>query len=195
MSKYVKRCDWCENVNEQYIKYHDVEWGVPVYVDKVHFEFLILESAQAGLSWRTVLQKRAGYKDAFAQFEVKEVAQFTDEIIEELIMNKNIIRNKLKIRAAVNNAKKFIEIQKEFYSFTNYIWSFIGNKPIVNKWYVMADVPATSKESDAISKDLVKRGLKFVGSTIIYAHMQATGLVNDHLVKCFRHNEILHKYE
>ncbi|MDQ3394208.1 MAG: DNA-3-methyladenine glycosylase I [Bacteroidota bacterium] len=186
----MKRCDWCENTFEAYIKYHDEEWGVPVYDDKTHFEFMVLESAQAGLSWKTVLQKRSGYRNAFADFDANAVAQYTDAMIEELILDKSIIRNRLKIKAAVMNAQKFLDIQKEFGSFTKYIWSFTGSKPIINQWEINSQVPATSKESDALSKDLIKRGFKFVGSTIMYAHMQATGLVNDHLTKCFRFNEI-----
>jgi DNA-3-methyladenine glycosylase I len=187
----MKRCDWCENTFDQYIEYHDKEWGVPVFDDKIHFEFLILEGAQAGLSWSTVLKKREGYRKAFADFDVEEVASFTKLQLENLLMDKNIIRNKLKIYSAVNNAQNFLEVQKEFKSFTNYIWSFTGNKVINNYWRDMSEVPPTSKESDALSKDLKKRGFKFVGSTIIYAHMQATGLVNDHLINCFRHQEIL----
>jgi DNA-3-methyladenine glycosylase I len=187
----MKRCDWCENTFDQYIEYHDKEWGVPVFDDKFHFEFLILEGAQAGLSWSTVLKKREGYRKAFADFDVEEVASFTKLQLENLLMDKNIIRNKLKIYSAVNNAQNFLEVQKEFKSFTNYIWSFTGNKVINNYWRDMSEVPPTSKESDALSKDLKKRGFKFVGSTIIYAHMQATGLVNDHLINCFRHQEIL----
>jgi DNA-3-methyladenine glycosylase I len=187
----MKRCDWCENTFDQYIEYHDKEWGVPVFDDKFHFEFLILEGAQAGLSWSTVLKKREGYRKAFADFDVEEVASFTKLQLENLLMDKNIIRNKLKIYSAVNNAQNFLEVQKEFKSFTNYIWSFTGNKVINNYWRDMSEVPPTSKESDALSKDLKKRRFKFVGSTIIYAHMQATGLVNDHLINCFRHQEIL----
>lgn len=186
----MNRCDWCENTFDQYVKYHDEEWGVPVYDDKLHFEFLILEGAQAGLSWSTVLKKREGYKEAFADFEVEEVARYNEQMLSNLLMNKNIIRNKLKIGSAVINARKFLEVQKEFKSFTNYIWSFTGNKVINNSWDKMREVPATSKESDALSKDLKKRGFKFVGSTIMYAHMQATGLVNDHLINCFRYNEV-----
>ncbi len=186
----MKRCDWCENTFDQYVKYHDEEWGVPVYDDKTHFQFLILEGAQAGLSWSTVLKKRQGYKEAFADFEVEEVASYNEQMLSNLLMNKNIIRNKLKINSAVNNARKFIEVQKEFNSFTNYIWSFTGHKTINNSWKTMSEVPPTSKESDTLSKDLKKRGFKFVGSTIIYAHMQATGMVNDHLISCFRYNEI-----
>ncbi|CAN5154578.1 DNA-3-methyladenine glycosylase I [soil metagenome] len=187
----MKRCDWCEDTFKQYIRYHDEEWGVPVYDDKTHFEFLILEGAQAGLSWSTVLKKREGYRNAFADFELEEVAVYSEQMIQNLLMDKNIIRNKLKIDSAVINAKKFIEVQKEFKNFSNYIWSFTGNKVINNSWKQMSEVPATSKESDALSKDLKKRGFKFVGSTIIYAHMQATGLVNDHLKNCFRYNEVM----
>ena len=181
-----KRCEWVENTFPIYEKYHDEEWGVPVHDDKIHFEFLILESAQAGLSWSTVLNKREGYRKAFADFEVEKVAQYDENKIAELIQNPEIIRNKLKINAAVNNARLFIEVQKDFGSFSKYIWSFVNDKVIVGKWKSMSEVPATSPESDALSKDLKKRGFKFVGSTIIYAHMQATGLVNDHTTDCFR---------
>ncbi|MFY0653548.1 MAG: DNA-3-methyladenine glycosylase I [Cyclobacteriaceae bacterium] len=180
-----KRCEWAENTYPAYEKYHDEEWGVPVHNDKVHFEFLILESAQAGLSWSTVLNKREGYRKAFANFEVEKVARYDEKKIEELIQNPEIIRNKLKIRAAVTNARLFLEVQKELGSFSKYIWSFVNNQTIVGNWKKMPDVPATSPESDALSKDLKKRGFKFVGSTIIYAHMQATGLVNDHTTDCF----------
>ncbi len=185
------RCQWVEGAFEEYIAYHDEEWGVPVYDDKIHFEFLILESAQAGLSWSTVLKKREGYKKAFANFEVEEVARYDEAKIQELLQNDQIIRNQLKIRAAVNNAQQFIEVQKEFGSFTKYIWSFVGNEVIAGNWGKMSDVPATTKESDALSKDLKKRGFKFVGSTIVYAHMQATGLVNDHTTDCYRFQEVL----
>lgn len=184
------RCDWAEGQFEEYIKYHDKEWGLPVRDDKTHFEFLILEGAQAGLSWSTVLKKRKGYRKAFANFDVKGVASFDEDKIQELLQFEGIIRNRLKVRAAVNNAQRFIEVQKEFGSFDKYAWSFVGGKPIVNKWKTVKEVPATSKDSDAISKDLKKRGFKFVGSTIIYAHMQACGLVNDHLIDCFRYNEV-----
>jgi len=180
-----KRCEWAENSYPAYEKYHDEEWGKPVHDDKTHFEFLILESAQAGLSWSTVLNKREGYRKAFADFDVEKVAKYDENKIEELIQNPEIIRNRLKINAAVNNAKLFIDVQKEFGSFNKYIWSFVGSKTIVGNWKSMKEVPATSPESDALSKDLKKRGFKFVGSTIIYAHMQATGLVNDHTVDCF----------
>lgn len=185
-----KRCEWVNNTFPEYVQYHDEEWGVPVYDDKVHFEFLILESAQAGLSWSTILKKREGYRKAFADFNVEEVAKFGSREIATLIGNPAIIRNKLKIIAAVTNAQKFLEVQKEFGSFHKYIWSFVNNKPIINSWMTSKEAPATSEESDALSKDLKKRGFKFVGSTIIYAHMQATGLINDHTTNCFRYNEL-----
>lgn len=189
-----ERCGWVKNTFDQYIKYHDEEWGKPVHDDQVHFEFMILESAQAGLSWSTVLKKREGYQKAFANFDVRKVAAFTNEHIEKLLLNPAIIRNKLKINAAVNNARKFIEVQEEFGSFDNYIWSFVDHKPIVNYWDTLKQVPAKTTESDKLSKDLVKRGFKFVGSTIVYAHMQACGLVNDHTIDCFRHKEIADNY-
>ena len=184
--KNVKRCSWCGS-DPAYLKYHDEEWGVEVHDDKILFEFLILEGAQAGLSWLTILKRREGYRKAFADFDVKKVARFSDKKIEKLLLDPGIIRNRLKVRSAVSNAKKFIEIQKEFGSFDKYCWQFINGKRIVNKWKNTSDIPATSKESDALSKDLKKRGFKFVGSTIMYAHMQAVGMVNDHLVSCFRH--------
>ena len=185
-----KRCQWVEGQFDQYLKYHDEEWGVPVHVDQKHFEFLILESAQAGLSWATILKKREGYREAFANFYVEKVARYSEEKIEELLLNPAIIRNRAKVSAAVNNAQRFIEIQKEFGSFDSYIWQFVDGKPIVNKWKNMDQVPVTTPESDALSKDLKKRGFKFVGSTTIYAHMQAIGLVNDHTTDCFRHLEV-----
>ncbi|QSE98025.1 DNA-3-methyladenine glycosylase I [Fulvivirga lutea] len=186
----MNRCDWAEGQFEEYVKYHDEEWGVPVHDDQTHFEFLILEGAQAGLSWATVLKKRDGYRRAFANFDPKKVAKYDEDKIQELINNPEIIRNKLKIRGAVNNAQKFLEVQAEFGTFDKYIWQFVGGKPIVNHWRVMKDCPATTKESNALSKDLKKRGFKFVGSTVIYAHMQACGLVNDHLTTCFRHSQV-----
>lgn len=184
------RCGWVNNTFPEYVKYHDEEWGVPVYDDKVHFEFLILEGAQAGLSWSTVLKKREGYRKAFADFDVDKVAAFTAAEQDALLTDPGIIRNKLKIAAAVNNAQRFKEVQKEFGSFNRYIWSFVDNEPMVNNWSSYKEAPATSPASDALSKDLKKRGFKFVGSTIIYAHMQATGLVNDHSTDCFRHEEV-----
>jgi len=182
-----KRCAWCENTFDDYVKYHDEEWGVPVHDDRKHFEFLILEGAQAGLSWATILKRRDGYRAAFANFDPEEVAQFSQEKVEALLLDPGIIRNRLKVQGTVINAQKFLEVQKEFGSFDEYIWSFVGGNPIVNSPKTMKDVPATSPESDALSKDLKKRGFKFVGSTIIYAHMQACGLVNDHTVDCFRY--------
>jgi len=183
------RCPWCQGF-EQYVRYHDEEWGVPVYDDRVHFEFLVLESAQAGLSWATILKKREGYKRAFADFDYKQVAEFSEEHVDNLIQNPEIVRNQLKIKAAVNNAIRFMEVQNEFGSFSNYIWSFVDNRVIHNSWSSMSEVPATTKESDALAKDMKKRGFKFLGSTVLYAHMQATGLVNDHLKDCFRHKEV-----
>jgi DNA-3-methyladenine glycosylase I len=186
----LKRCPWCLKF-DQYIQYHDEEWGVPVHDDKVHFEFLILEGAQAGLSWSTVLKKRAGYRKAFADFDPNKVAKFTPARMEKILLDPGIIRNKLKVYAAVNNAKRFLEVQKEFGSFDEYIWSFVNGAPIVNARKSLAEVPATTKESDALSKDLIKRGFKFVGSTVMYAHMQACGLVNDHLVDCWRYKDLV----
>jgi DNA-3-methyladenine glycosylase I len=184
------RCPWCLGF-EQYIRYHDEEWGVPVYEDRVHFEFLVLESAQAGLSWSTILKKRDGYRKAFAEFDYQKVAEFSDEHVDNLMKNPEIIRNSLKIKAAVNNAKRFMEVQSAFGSFSDYIWGFVDNQVIHNSWPSMEEVPATSKESDSLAKDMKRRGFKFLGSTILYAHMQATGLINDHLVDCFRHRELL----
>ena len=184
------RCPWCLSF-EEYIKYHDEEWGVPVHDDKKHFEFLILEGAQAGLSWATVLRKREGYRKAFANFEIKEVAVFSPEKIEELVLDPSIVRNRLKISSTIKNAKLFIKIQEEFGSFDKYIWSIVGGKPIVNTLKSLSEAKATTRESDLLSKDLAKRGFKFVGSTVMYAHMQACGLVNDHLVDCFRYKELL----
>jgi DNA-3-methyladenine glycosylase I len=186
----LKRCPWCLKF-DQYIQYHDEEWGVPVHDDKIHFEFLILEGAQAGLSWSTVLKKRAGYRKAFADFDPNKVAKFTPARMEKILLDPGIIRNKLKVYAAVNNAKRFLEVQKEFGSFDEYIWSFVNGAPIINARKSLAEVPATTKESDALSKDLIKRGFKFVGSTVIYAHMQACGLVNDHLVDCWRYKDLV----
>jgi DNA-3-methyladenine glycosylase I len=187
MSKKITRCKWAEGVNLDYIEYHDKEWGVPVNDDRVQFEFLILEGAQAGLSWSTILNKREGYRQAFADFDVEKVARFTDKRIEKLLTNPAIVRNRLKVKSAVTNAKAFIEVQEEFGSFSKYVWGFVDGKPIQNKFRKDSDIPATSTASDDLSKDLKKRGFKFVGSTIVYAHMQATGLVNDHVVGCFRY--------
>jgi len=187
MAKAVTRCKWAEGVNLDYIQYHDKEWGVPVFDDQVQFEFLILEGAQAGLSWSTILNKREGYRKAFAGFDPVKVARFTPKRVEKLLLDPSIVRNRLKVTSAVTNARAFLAVQKEFGSFSDYIWGFVGGKPLQNKFKKDGDIPATSPESDALSKDLKKRGFKFVGSTIIYAHMQATGMVNDHVVGCFRH--------
>ena len=187
MTKPVTRCKWAEGVSLNYIEYHDTEWGVPVHDDRVQFEFLILEGAQAGLSWSTILNKREGYRKAFTDFDPVKVARFTDKRVEKLLLDPSIVRNRLKVNSAVTNARAFLAVQKEFGSFSKYIWEFVGAKPIQNRFKKDSDIPATSAESDALSKDLKKRGFKFVGSTIIYAHMQATGLVNDHVVGCFRH--------
>jgi DNA-3-methyladenine glycosylase I len=187
MTKSVSRCRWAEGVSLDYIEYHDKEWGVPVWDDQVQFEFLILEGAQAGLSWSTILNKRDGYRQAFADFDPRKVARFTEKRIEKLLLDSSIVRNRLKVRSAVSNAKAFLKVQKEFGSFCEYVWGFIGGKPIQARRKKDSDVPATSPESDALSKDLKKRGFKFVGSTIIYAHMQATGMVNDHISGCFRY--------
>jgi DNA-3-methyladenine glycosylase I len=187
MAKAVTRCKWAEGVNLDYIQYHDKEWGVPAFDDQVQFEFLILEGAQAGLSWSTILNKREGYRKAFADFDPAKVARFTEKRVEKLLLDPSIVRNRLKVNSAVTNAKAFLVVQKEFGSFSDYIWEFVGGKPLQSKFKKDGDIPATSPESDALSKDLKKRGFKFVGSTIIYAHMQATGMVNDHVVGCFRH--------
>ncbi|HNZ82367.1 MAG TPA: DNA-3-methyladenine glycosylase I [Sedimentibacter sp.] len=181
----MKRCPWCGN-DELYVKYHDEEWGVPVHDDKKHFEFLVLESAQAGLSWLTVLRKRENYRKAYDDFDVKKVAEYDDAKIEELLQNLGIIRNRRKIEASINNAKRFLEIQKEFGSFDNFIWSFVDNKAVKNHWNDISEIPSVSDLSDKVSKELKNRGFKFLGSTIIYAHLQATGLINDHLTSCFR---------
>ena len=186
MTKAVQRCTWAEGVSLDYIEYHDKEWGVPVWDDQVQFEFLILEGAQAGLSWSTILNKREGYRKAFADFDPIKVARFTDKRVEKLLQDPSIVRNRLKVKSAVTNAKAFLAVQQEYGTFRDYIWGFVGGRPIQNKLKTDGDVPATSAESDALSKDLKKRGFKFVGSTIIYAHMQATGMVNDHVTGCFR---------
>jgi DNA-3-methyladenine glycosylase I len=183
----VIRCTWSIGIDPEYERYHDEEWGVPVRDDRKHFEFLVLESAQAGLSWWTILRKRKGYARAFADFDAEKVARFNARTVERLMKDASIVRNRQKIEAAITNARGFLEIQQEFGSFDRYVWPFVGGKPLVNRRRRHADVPATSKESDALSKDLKSRGFKFVGSTIVYAHMQATGLVNDHLVSCFRY--------
>jgi DNA-3-methyladenine glycosylase I len=174
-------------MSEQYVRYHDEEWGVPVHDDRRQFEFLVLEGAQAGLSWSTILNKRAGYREAFADFDAERVARFNKRSVERLMGFAGIVRNRLKIESAITNARCFLAVQDEVGSFDDYLWAFVGGKPIVNRWTDMKQLPATSAESDALSKDLKMRGFKFVGSTIMYAHMQATGMVNDHLVSCFRY--------
>ncbi|WGH75000.1 DNA-3-methyladenine glycosylase I [Tenacibaculum tangerinum] len=184
-----KRCFWVSD-DPLYIEYHDTEWGVPVYDDDRLFEFLVLETFQAGLSWITVLKKRENFRKAFDNFDYKKIAKYTENKYEELLQDAGIIRNKLKIKATITNAQAFIKVQEEFGSFSTYIWSFTNGKPITNKFEKREEVPATTALSDAISKDLKKRGFKFVGSTVIYAHMQATGMVNDHTTDCFRYHEV-----
>jgi DNA-3-methyladenine glycosylase I len=182
------RCAWSyAGMTEAYVRYHDEEWGVPVHDDRRQFEFLVLEGAQAGLSWSTILNKREGYRQAFAEFEIERVARFDRRKVERLMNFPGIVRNRLKIESAISNAKAVLKLQDELGSLDRHLWSFVGGRPIVNHWKEMTQVPATSPESDALSKDLKKRGFRFVGSTIIYAHMQATGMVNDHVVSCFRH--------
>ena len=181
-----QRCTWAGS-DPTYIKYHDEEWGVPVHNDIKHFEFIILEGAQAGLSWITILKRRTGYKKLFAGFDPKKVAKFNEADVERLTKDASIIRNRQKINSAINNAKIFLEIQKEFGSFDKYIWKFVGGKPRINKFRKDTDIPASTELSDRVSKDLKDRGMSFVGTTIIYAHLQATGIVNDHTLSCFRH--------
>lgn len=184
------RCQWAANGGPNYIAYHDNEWGVPLHDDRKLFEFLVLEGAQAGLSWSTILNKREGYRKAFSGFDPQKVARFTPARIEKLLLDPGIVRNRLKVESAVTNARAFLAVQKEFGSFDAYIWQFTGGKPIQNAWKSMKQVPASTRESDAMSKDLKKRGFRFVGSTIMYAHMQATGMVNDHTIDCFRWKEL-----
>ena len=179
-----KRCEWVAD-NELYQKYHDEEWGVPSYDDRHLFEMLILEGAQAGLNWLTILKKREGYKQAFDNFDAKKISRYTQKKIDRLLLNPEIVRNKLKVNAAVVNARAFLEIKKEFNSFSDYMWQFVNGQPVINKWKKLSDVPAVTDVSDAMSKDLKKRGFKFVGSTICYAYMQAVGMVNDHTTDCF----------
>ena len=188
----VIRCPWCENssLGSLYTDYHDTEWGVPVHDDRVLFEFLILEGAQAGLSWSTILNKRENYREAFAGFDPLKVARFSDKKLAALLLDPGIVRNRLKIRSAVINATAFLAVQEEFGSFDAYIWAFVGGKPKQNHWSAMAEVPAKTLESDAMSADLKKRGFKFIGSTICYAFMQATGMVDDHLLGCFRRKAV-----
>ena len=190
----MNRCEWC-GTDPLYVSYHDEEWGVPVHDDQIHFEFLVLESAQAGLSWSTILKKRENYRKAYKNFDAKAVAAFTEKDEASLLQNEGIVRNKLKIKASINNAKLFLKIQEEFGSFDSYLWGFVDNKPVVNTFESLHELPAKTELSEQISKDLKKRGFKFLGPTIMYAHLQAVGLVNDHLVTCFRYQEILDQYD
>jgi DNA-3-methyladenine glycosylase I len=185
-----KRCGWVEGTFQQYIDYHDGEWGVPVHDDRVHFEFLILESAQAGLSWSTILKKREAYRSAFADFDPEKVALFDESDVERLLQNEGIVRYDKKIKSAINNAKAFLDVQKEFGSFDEYIWDFVDHEPIINAPKSLKEVPAKTELSDRIAKDLKKRGFSFLGSTTVYAYLQACGLVNDHTTDCFRYQEL-----
>ena len=189
MSRQIKRCKWAGK-DPLYIEYHDKQWGVPVYEDAKIFEFLLLETFQAGLSWITILRRRENFRTAFDNFDFQEIANYSDEKLEDLRKDAGIIRNRLKIKATKSNALAFMEVQKEFGTFSKYIWSFLDGKPIKNAFKTMSELPANTPLSDKISKDLKSRGFKFVGSTIVYAHMQAMGMVNDHLTNCFRYNEV-----
>ncbi len=186
------RCPWCEGA-DLYRRYHDEEWGVPVHDDQRHFEFLVLESAQAGLSWSTILKKRENYRKAYRGFDPRVVARFGPRDRERLLNDAGIVRNRLKIESSINNAKRFLEVQEEFGSFDNYLWGFVGGKPLVNKWKTLSEIPAKTDLSGTVSKDMKKRGFRFVGSTIIYAHLQAVGVVNDHLISCYRYGELVGK--
>jgi DNA-3-methyladenine glycosylase I len=188
MSK--KRCGWVSESNQLMVQYHDREWGVPNHEDGRHFEFLVLEGAQAGLNWSIILNKREGYRRAFSGFDPKKVARYSEKRVQKLLLDPGIIRNRQKIESAVRNARAFLSVQEEFGTFDAYAWHFVGGQPKVNSWRTMTQIPASSPESDAFSKDLKQRGFSFVGSTIIYAHMQAVGMVNDHLVHCFRYREV-----
>jgi DNA-3-methyladenine glycosylase I len=193
-NQIISRCPWVDLSKPDYVDYHDKEWGVPVHDDRRLFEFLVLESAQAGLSWYTVLRKRENYRMAFDHFDPEKIARYDEFKVQELLANPGIIRNKTKIIAAIGNAQRFIEVQNQFASFDAYIWRFVDGRPIVNKLGGVADYPATSPESDALSRDLIRRGFKFVGSKICYGHMQATGMVNDHTLDCFRRQQIIEGY-
>lgn len=190
----ITRCQWARDTFPAYERYHDGEWGVPVHDDRVHFEFLILEGAQAGLSWATILKRRAGYREAFAGFDPGKVARYGGEKIERLLRFDGIIRNRLKVESAVSNARAFLAVQKEFGSFDDYIWGFVGGRTLLNRHRTLKQIPATTPESDALSRDLKRRGFRFVGSTVMYAHMQACGLVNDHTTDCFRYREIVRQH-
>ncbi len=184
-----KRCDW-SGTEPIYVDYHDKEWGVPVHDDRMHFEMIILDGAQAGLSWITILKRRDSYREAFDNFDAVKVSRYDDKKVEKLLTNPGIIRNRLKVNSTVKNAQAFLKIQEEFGSFDDYIWQFVNHKTIQNKWKKMAELPAKTAESDAMSKDLKKRGFSFVGSTICYAYMQAAGMINDHIMDCFRYKEV-----
>ena len=188
----MKRCDWA-NRGELEQSYHDHEWGVEIHDDRTLFEFLVLEGAQAGLSWSTILRKREGYRRAFDHFDARKISQYSENTVSRLLTNSEIIRNRLKINATITNARAFLQVQKEFGSFDRYIWQFVNGKPIQNSWKKMTDIPSSTPESDAMSKDLKKRGFKFIGPTICYAFMQAVGMVNDHVVDCFRYKELKNK--
>lgn len=188
-SAAAKRCPWSTKGNELYISYHDKEWGVPAWDDRTQFEFLVLEGAQAGLSWSTILNKREGYREAFAGFDPERIARFGKRDIARLLKNPNIVRNRLKVESTVANARAYLEFQETHGGFARHLWTFVGGRPIQNKFRQQGQVPATSAESDALSKELKQRGFRFVGTTIIYAHMQATGMVNDHLTSCFRYKD------
>ncbi len=190
----VKRCPW-PTTNEIYLRYHDEEWGTPVHDEKKHFEFLVLESAQAGLSWSTILMKRENYRKAYDHFDPVKVSKYDERKIKELLANPGIVRNRRKIEASINNAGCFLAVQKEFGSFDRYIWGFVNHTPIINRWKRLSQMPAKTPLSDRISKDLIRRGFRFVGSTILYAHLQATGIVNDHLITCFRYKELCSQYK
>jgi len=190
----LKRCPWCES-SQQYIDYHDREWGLPVFDDRTLFEFLILETAQAGLSWSTILKRRENYRKAYENYDIEKIASFDKNKREKLLNNEDIIRYKLKIDASINNAKQFLKVQSEHGTFANYLWSFTNYKPVVNEWKDMSEVPAEGQLSKTITADLKKKGFKFVGSVTIYAYLQAVGVINDHLTDCFRYKEILNSYQ
>ena len=188
----MKRCDWA-NRNELEQSYHDNEWGMEIHDDRRLFEFLVLEGAQAGLSWSTILQKREGYRRAFDNFDARKISGYSEDTVSRLLANSGIIRNRLKINAAITNARAFLKVRQEFGSFDKYIWQFVNGRPVQNRWKRITDIPSSTPESDAMSKDLIKRGFKFVGTTICYAFMQAVGMVNDHVVDCFRYEELKNK--
>jgi DNA-3-methyladenine glycosylase I len=188
----MKRCDWA-NGSELQKSYHDNEWGMEIHDDRSLFEFLVLEGAQAGLSWSTILRKREGYRKAFDNFDARKISKYSENTVSQLLTNSEIIRNRLKINATITNARAFLQVQKEFGSFDNYIWQFVNGRSVQNTWKRITDIPSRTPESDAMSKDLIKRGFKFVGTTICYAFMQAVGMVNDHVVDCFRYEELKNK--